>query len=101
MKGAFNIVLLRVTRRAKNFQLLNGRYKVDRFLTALFLLDGTAKPMVKAPEKVSLQIPNLTAPSIQPIESPRNRLQNAFPDFSDQDSFVIEWVLRLNTPDVG
>jgi hypothetical protein len=93
MKGAFNLLLLGVTRRTKNFQLLDGRYKADRFLAALFLLERTAKPMVKASEKISLQIPDLSAPSIHPIERPRNRLQNALPHFSYQDSVVIEWIL--------
>ena len=49
--------------------------------------------MVKASEKISLQIPNLTPPSIHPIERHGNRLQNALPHFSDQDSVVIEWIL--------
>jgi hypothetical protein len=65
---------------------------MDRFLAALFLLESTPKPMVKASEKVSLQIPDLTALSIHPIERPGNRLQNALPHFSYQDSFVIEWI---------
>jgi hypothetical protein len=45
---------------------------MDRFLAALFLLQSTAKPMVKAPEKISLQIPNFAPPSIHPIERSRN-----------------------------
>jgi hypothetical protein len=59
----------------------------------MFLLEGTSKPMVKASEKVSLQIPNLALPSIHPIERARNRLQNTLPHFSYQDSVVIEWIL--------
>jgi hypothetical protein len=86
MKRVFNVV----TRLAKNFQLLGGRYKMDHFLAALFLLESTSEPMVKASEKVSLQILNLTPPSIHPIERPRNRLQNALPHFSYQDFVVIE-----------
>jgi hypothetical protein len=66
MKGAFNVVLLPVTRRTKNLQLLDGRYKVDRFLTTLFLLESTSKPMVKTSQKISFQILNLTPPSIRP-----------------------------------
>src|SRR5579863_629811 len=93
MKRAFNVVLLCVTHRSKNFQLLDGSYKTNRFLTAFFLLQSTAKPMVKASVKISLQIPNLTPPSIHPTERPGNRLQNALPHFSYQDSVVIEWVL--------
>jgi hypothetical protein len=65
---------------------------MDHFLAALLLLESTSKPMVKAPEKVSLQIPNLTPPSIHPIERPANRLKNALPHFSYQDSVVIEWI---------
>jgi hypothetical protein len=65
---------------------------MDHFLAALFLLESTAKPMVKASEKVSLQIPNLTPPFIHPIERLGNRLKNALPHFSYQDSVVIEWV---------
>jgi hypothetical protein len=65
---------------------------MDRFLTALFLLESTSKPMVKASEKVSLQIPNLAPPSIHPIERPANRLQNALPHFCYQDSVIIEWI---------
>ena len=93
MQGAFNVLLLRPIRRTKNFQLLDGRHKTDRFLAALFLLQSTVKPMVKASEKISLQIPDLTPPSIHPIERHGNRLQNAFPHFSDQESVVIEWIL--------
>jgi len=66
---------------------------MDHFLAALFLLESTPKPVVKASEKVSLQIPNLAPPSIHPIERPRDRLQNALPHFSDQDFVVIEWIL--------
>jgi hypothetical protein len=66
---------------------------MDHFPAALFLLESTCEPMVKASEKVSLQIPNLAPPSIHPIERPRNRLQNALPHFSYQDSVVIEWIL--------
>ena len=86
-------MLLRLIRRTKNFQLLDGRHKTDRFLAALFLLQSTAKPMVEASEKISLQIPDLTPPSIHPIERLGNRLQNALPHFSDQESVVIEWIL--------
>src|SRR4029077_4852101 len=73
MKPVFNVVLLRVTRLAKSLQLLGERYKMDCFLAALFLLESTSKSMVKASEKVSLQIPNLTPPSIHPIQRPANR----------------------------
>jgi hypothetical protein len=66
---------------------------MDCFLAALFFLESTSKPMVKASEQVGFQIPNLTPPSIHPIERPRNRLQNALPHFSYQDSVVIEWIL--------
>jgi hypothetical protein len=62
MNGGFNVVLLRVTCRTKNLQLLHGRYKLDRFLAALFLPESTAKPTVKASKKISLQLPNLTRP---------------------------------------
>jgi hypothetical protein len=93
MQGAFNVLLLRPIRRTKNFQLLDGRHKTDRFLTALFLLQSTVKPMVKASEKISLQIPDLTPPSIHPIEGRGNRLQNVLPHLSDQEFVVIEWIL--------
>ena len=93
MQGTFNVLLLRPIRRSKNIQLLDGRHKTDRFLTALFLLQSTVKPMVKAAEKISLQISDLALPSFHAIERHGNRLQNAFPHFSDQKSVVIEWIL--------
>ncbi|MGA7766801.1 MAG: hypothetical protein WCA27_11335 [Candidatus Sulfotelmatobacter sp.] len=93
MQGAFNVLLLHPIRRTKNLQLVDGRHKTDRFLTALFLLQSTVKPMVKAAEKISLQISDLARPSFHPIERHGNRLQNAFPHFSDQKSVVIEWIL--------
>ena len=74
---------------------------MDHFLAALFLLESTSKPMVKASEKVSLQIPYLTPPSIRPIERPGNRLKNALPHFRYQDSVVSEWISWLNLPDVS
>ena len=92
MSRVFNVVLLRVTRLGKNLQLQGRRYKMNHFLAAFFLLESTSKPMVKASEKVGLQILNLTPPSIHPIERLGNRLKNALPHFGYQDSVVIEWI---------
>jgi len=48
VKRTFNVLLsYSLTRGTKNFQLLDARYKVDRFLAALFFPQSTTKPMVK------------------------------------------------------
>ena len=97
MQGAFNVLLLRLIRCTKNLQLLNGRHKTDHFFAPLLLPQSTVKPMVKTSKKISLQIPDLTPPSIHPFERHGNRLQNALPHFSDQESVVIamDFVIEL------
>jgi hypothetical protein len=65
---------------------------MNHFLAAFFFLESTSKPMVEASEKVGLEIPNLAAPPIHPIERLGNRLKNALPHFGYQDSVVIEWI---------
>src|SRR5271157_2777621 len=68
--------------------------KLDRRLSASFLLQCPIESVMKGSEQVRFQIQYLRAFSIAPLPSLRDRLQHALPNFCRQSHTFIRILVR-------